>query len=64
MTVKNTGSVLFIITVALLLGTFSSKTQGQEPVKAVLTDPPNVPPPIQRSKPAWVQIEIETKEFR
>ncbi|HEY5594885.1 MAG TPA: multicopper oxidase domain-containing protein, partial [Nitrospiria bacterium] len=48
----------------LLFGGFSSRAQGQELVKAAPTDPPNVPPPILRSKPARVQVEIETKEFR
>ena len=33
-----------------------------EPVKAVLTSPPNVPPPTNRTKPAKVIVELEVIE--
>jgi nitrite reductase (NO-forming) len=33
-----------------------------EPVKAILTDPPNVPPPTNRHAPAKVIVELEVKE--
>ena len=31
--------------------------------KAVLTDPPNVPPPITRTTPARVTVDLEVREF-
>ena len=33
-----------------------------EPVKAVLTSPPQVPPPVNRNYPAKVIVELEVKE--
>ncbi len=33
-----------------------------EPIKAVLTSPPNVPPPTNRTKPAKVIVELEVRE--
>lgn len=33
-----------------------------EPIKAILTDPPMVPPPTGRTKPAKVIVELEVKE--
>jgi len=33
-----------------------------EPIKAVLTSPPNVPPPVNRDHPAKVIVELEVKE--
>jgi nitrite reductase (NO-forming) len=64
MPLKKTAPLLIIVMFTLLFGGFSSRAQGQELVKAAPTDPPNAPPPILRSKPARVQVEIETKEFR
>ncbi len=37
---------------------------AMETVKAALTSAPNVPPPIERTSPAKVIIELETVEFR
>jgi nitrite reductase (NO-forming) len=34
-----------------------------EPIKAVLTSPPNVPPPVNRSHPAKVIVELEVREI-
>jgi nitrite reductase (NO-forming) len=34
-----------------------------EPVKAVLTNPPHVPPPVARKTPAKVIVELEVKEI-
>ena len=34
-----------------------------EPIKAVLTSPPQVPPPLNRSAPAKVIVELEVKEI-
>jgi nitrite reductase (NO-forming) len=34
-----------------------------EPIKAVLTSPPNVPPPLNRDHPARVIVELEVKEI-
>jgi nitrite reductase (NO-forming) len=34
-----------------------------EPIKAVLTSPPNVPPPTGRDKPAKVIVELEVREL-
>ena len=34
-----------------------------EPIKAVLTSPPNVPPPIHRNYPAKVIVELEVREL-
>lgn len=33
-----------------------------EPIRAVLTSPPNVPPPVNRSYPAKVIVELEVVE--
>ena len=56
--------ILSLVSVALFLGTFSTTASAQEVIKATLTNPPNVPPPTVRAKPARVQVEIETKEFK
>ena len=64
MPVKRTIFILLIVTVVLLLGTSPSRAQDPERLKAAPTDPPNAPPQILRSKPAHIQVEIETKEFR
>jgi nitrite reductase (NO-forming) len=61
---NRTGKILSAVWVALLIGIFSATAQGQEVIKAKLTNPPDVPPPVQRTKPARIQVEIETKEFR
>jgi len=37
--------------------------QGQ-PIHAVLTSPPNVPPPIERNYPALVIVDLEVKEVK
>jgi len=34
-----------------------------EPIKAILTSPPNVPPPIHRNYPARVIVELEVREL-
>jgi nitrite reductase (NO-forming) len=47
---------------AMLLYILSSFAYAQEML--LPTDPPSVPPPIQRPGPATLAIEIETKEFR
>lgn len=47
-----------------LLGLFLGTASAEETIKATLTNPPEVPPPIQRSQPARVQVEIESREFR
>lgn len=52
------------LSIALLLGMLPPLAHGQEAIKAKLTAPPDVPPPIQRSQPARVQVEIEATEFR
>lgn len=44
------------------LAVAESKVEGQE--EAVLTDAPNVPPPITRSKPTKVIVHLETKEVK
>ncbi|GAP65606.1 major anaerobically induced outer membrane protein [Mizugakiibacter sediminis] len=35
-----------------------------EPIRAVLTSPPNVPPPVTRDHPARVIVELEVKEVK
>ena len=52
-----------IFTVGVLLISAGS-ANAMETVKAVLTSAPNVPPPIERTSPAKVIIELETVEFR
>jgi len=51
-------------TLVIMVGLSPALSQGQDIIKATLTSPPTVPPPVQRAKPAYVQVEIETKEFR
>ncbi len=50
--------------VCVLLGLSPVIAYGQEVIKAQLTAAPNVPPPVGRTKPARVQVEIDTKEVR
>ena len=53
------------VVLALVAGTVAAQRRGESPVgevKAVLLPPPQVPPPIQRSGPAKVVIELETTE--
>lgn len=38
--------------------------ESQSVIKAELTAPPAVPPPVARAKPATVRVELETREFR
>jgi nitrite reductase (NO-forming) len=47
-----------------LVGFLHSGVQAEEAIQAVLTSPPNVPPPVNRSQPALVRVEIETKELK
>jgi nitrite reductase (NO-forming) len=57
-----------VVTAAVILalvGTVAAQRRSERPVgevKAVLLAPPQVPPPIQRSGPARVVIELETTE--
>jgi nitrite reductase (NO-forming) len=46
------------------LGLFFTMAQAQEVLQAKLTTAPNVSPPVQRSQPALVRVEMETNEFR
>ena len=53
------------VVLALAAGTVAAQRRGEPApgeVKAVLLAPPQVPPPIQRSRPAKVVIELETTE--
>jgi len=53
------------VILALVAGTVAAQRRGEPApgeVKAVLLAPPQVPPPIQRSAPAKVVIELETTE--
>lgn len=61
---KRVGIVIQAVAVFVLVGVSSVSVYGQDVIKAKLTDPPNVPPPVGRTKPARVQVEIETKEVR
>lgn len=58
------GKLLGLVSVCVLLGFSPVVAHGQEVIKAQLTTAPNVPPPVGRTKPARVQVEIETKEVR
>jgi nitrite reductase (NO-forming) len=61
---KRKRNVIYSLWAVLLFGVLSATAYGQEVNKAKLTNPPEVPPPVQRSKPVKIQMEIETKEFR
>lgn len=56
-------SLTVLAGVGLGIGLAEGK-RGEEGVALRLTTPPEVPPPIRRSKPARIRVEIETKEFR
>ncbi|MBI1819694.1 MAG: nitrite reductase, copper-containing [Nitrospirae bacterium] len=62
--IKGVGKVIFSLWALLLFGSFSGVAYGEEAIKATLTPPPEVPPAVKRSKPARVQVEIETKELK
>ena len=50
--------------VFILVGLFSSGAKGEPWIDATLTDPPNVPPPTNRTEPVSVRVGIETQESR
>lgn len=60
---KNSILKKFIFAVGVLFVSAGS-ANAMETVKAVLTSAPNVPPPIERTGPAKVIVELETVEFR
>lgn len=60
---KRVWNPVFLLSLCLALVTFTTRVEGQEAIKAKLTNPPDVPPPVQRPA-ARVQMELETKEFR
>lgn len=43
---------------------FANSAFAEEVIHATLTSPPNVPPPTNRTKPAHVQIDLETSEVK
>lgn len=54
---------LITVTLALIIFAASAQAQQQLPVEnAVLTEAPNVPPPITRTTPAKVIVELEVRE--
>jgi nitrite reductase (NO-forming) len=61
---KRYGTFLCSVSMGVLLGLWSVVASGQEIIKAQITSAPNVPPPVDRTKPARVQVEIETREVR
>jgi nitrite reductase (NO-forming) len=46
------------------LALLSTTAGADEMIKAILTTAPNVPPPITRTKPAHILLEMETKEVK
>jgi hypothetical protein len=64
---KATMVVRTAVVLALVAGTVTATRRGEpavSKVKTVLRAPPQVPPPIQRSRPAKVVVELETTEQR
>jgi nitrite reductase (NO-forming) len=62
---KRAIAVTAAVVLALVAGTVAAQRRGEPvagEVKAVLLAPPQVPPPIQRARPARVVIELETTE--
>jgi nitrite reductase (NO-forming) len=62
---KATMVVTTAVVLALVAGTVTAARRGEQAVsevKSVLLAPPQVPPPIQRSRPAKVVVELETTE--
>ncbi len=57
-------SALATLTIIALAILPANPLGAQEVVKAVLTPPPLVPPPITRDHPATVEVTLETKEFK
>ena len=53
----------FLVGATLLLGG-AETLRAQEVVKARLTAPPEVPPPIDRTRPARVLVELTSEEHR
>ncbi len=53
-------TVVGLMVIARLVG----GAWAQEPVKAILTSPPLVPPPVDRAGPAKVVVELTTKEAK
>lgn len=60
--VKTYAMLILYAAAALALVCFSGPASA-ETETAVLTTAPNVPPPIKRTKPATVVVNLETKEF-
>jgi hypothetical protein len=64
---KATMVVTTAVVPALVAGTVTAARRGEpavSEVKTVLLAPPQVPPPIQRSRPSKVVVELETTEQR
>lgn len=56
--------IVCLLILALWLGAPCGLAGAGEAIALIPTPPPNVPPPLQRDKPARLQVELETKEFR
>ena len=52
------------LSLVLMFGMFPGVSQAKDAGSTQMTTAPNVPPPIKRSKPAKINLEIETREFR
>ncbi|HXN07348.1 MAG TPA: multicopper oxidase domain-containing protein, partial [Nitrospiria bacterium] len=53
-----------LVSTAFLAVLFAIPAFAEEVIHATLTAPPNVPPPTNRTKPAHIQIDLETSEVK
>jgi nitrite reductase (NO-forming) len=61
---KKWRSFIWSVSMTGLLGLTPVAVESQEILKTQLTTAPNVPPPVGRTKPARVQIDLETTEVK
>lgn len=57
-------TIIHLLILALCIGAASTMAMAEEAITLKPTTAPKVPPPVKRDKPARLQVELETKEFR